>query len=156
MVIWFLRLFSQFRDLQAKLLAWQKWKESTVKTLDEIIEKNERGISEVREAYNAEVQEHIRTRDRLDAALLDRQKLWEQMERALNGERAAYQMQINIRAQKAGEGLPFPEAYSLPDESVPKPRPTGPMGRSGRILPSQRAAQAQREVLEVIANNLPE
>lgn len=105
-------------------------------------------LTRVREAYDGEVQAHLRTQDRLDAALKEVEHVWEIANKAIDGERQSYQGQINHLVQKSGGGVVYPEAHSLPENAVPRAQPGGPIGRAGRMLPSQMAAMAQRAAVE--------
>lgn len=117
MIIWFLRLFSVFRATEGDLVA-------------------------AREALDELSTEKLLLQDRLDAALADKDKLWSTMQDALDNERAALRSQVNHAVQKTGGGIPYPDAHFLPAGSVREVQASGPIGRRGRLLPSE-AAQRQ-------------
>lgn len=90
-------------------------------------------------------QENLRLQDRLDAGLEDRAKLWHLVEVAQHEERAAYQMHINAAWQRQSGTIPYPDAPHLPPHAVPTPVKGGePVGRRGRMLPSEMVGQATR------------
>ncbi|MBV9082213.1 MAG: hypothetical protein JOZ62_06035 [Acidobacteriaceae bacterium] len=86
--------------------------------------------------------------DRLQGARVEREKLWDMMHEALQGERTAYQMHINHSWQRMGAGMPYPEAPHIQPQAVPKPAGSEPVGRQGRILPSEAVAQRTAEFLQ--------
>jgi hypothetical protein len=64
--------------------------------------------------------------DRLESALADRARVWEELRIALAEERIAYQMQINVESQKHYGVAPFPDAPKLPPSRVVDPPEPGP------------------------------
>ena len=81
------------------------------------------------------------------------------MHESLDGERYALHTQVNHATQRAGGGVPYPEASALPDERVAKLQKSGPIGRRGRMLPSQVAMRAERDNIlryaEAMSSNNP-
>jgi hypothetical protein len=121
-ISWFLRLFPPFRWLEAEARA-------------------------LREDHARITAENLRLQDRLDAAREDRDRLWETMQESLRGERTAYQMHVNQSWQRQGGGVPYPDAPHLPVASIPK-QGSEPVGRQGRILPSEAVARRTAEYIE--------
>lgn len=142
MILAFLRLFSQFRDYEA---ARQSELEDTQKAL-------ELAISE-RDQLEVDME---RLQVRLDAAEDERARLWQRLDVAVIEERRAYQSHVNIAWQKMGGGTPYPEAPALSPESTPKLQAAGPIGRRGRILPSQVVAAKRREMIQGIVTERAE
>lgn len=120
-MLWFLRLFARFHALEAQL-------------------------EDLRRSHQDLMTEKLLLQDRLDGALADKEHLWSLTQEALNAERSAMRMQVNHAVQKAGGGIPFPDAHSLPPAQVRVQEP-GPVGRRGRMLPSETAAQTNRTFL---------
>jgi predicted RNase H-like nuclease (RuvC/YqgF family) len=175
LTLWFLRQFSLYRLYERSYTENYRTMRESVQELTKLSEKKNEWVAgleqralaaehelttfrnevqSVRDAYNDEVQDHIRTRDRLDASLEDRRKLWNMFEQSIAGERSSYQMQINMEYQSKGRGLPYPEAHSIPENMIPRVQPGGPAGRAARELPSQQAARAQREALIMLAEDM--
>jgi hypothetical protein len=102
----------------------------------------EREVKTLREEHVRLTTERMMLQDRLDAAQEDRNRLWNLTQKCLEGERLAYQSHINVQWQKQGGGVPYPEAPHLPPAAVPQPSPNEPLGRRGRILPSEAVARA--------------
>lgn len=172
MILYFLRLFSTFKDLEAltRMQAEAAEKHSAVVAAitadrdrwrhDCIEEGNRRSelkatirdietdLTNCREALDAASNDRISLQDRLESALSDKDKLWGSMQDALNNERFALRSQINHANQKAGAGIPYPDAHSLPPAAVMKPQEGGPIGRKGRILPSEAIAKHDREFIK--------
>ena len=122
-VNWFERLFPSVRALESEL-------------------------AQVREALREMTQEKLLLQDRLQGARVEREKLWDMVHEALHRERTAYQMHINQSWQRMGAGIPYPEAPHIPPQAVPKPPGSEPVGRQGRILPSEAVAQRTAEFLQ--------
>jgi hypothetical protein len=125
-ISWFLRLFPAFRWLEAEAKA-------------------------LREDHARITAENLRLQDRLDAAREDRTQLWTTMQESLRGERAAYQMHVNQSWQRAGAGIPYPDAPHLPQSAVPKQQGSEPVGRQGRMLPSEAVAMRTAEFISGLA-----
>lgn len=125
------RLFPQFRELEVRLSS------------------AESDVVLARAANEDLIQEKEVLEARLNAALADKEKLWDAMQDALNGERLSYQMQINHAVQKSGGGIPYPNAHSLPPATTRLQEP-GAIGRRGRELPSEAAAKSNERFLEAM------
>jgi len=124
----------------------------------ELIVENEsirQDIAGLREANQELAGEKAILEDRLTAAQSDKDRLWETMQKALEDERFAYQTMINQAWQKQNGGIPYPEAHSLPPETVRVQKP-GPIGRSARILPSEMASRNTRQFVETFVESLAE
>lgn len=111
-----------------------------------------RELAALREANRELQQEKLSLQDRLDAVYEDRAKLWQLVQSSIEGERTAYQMHVNAQWQRQSGTVPYPDAPHLPAHAVPKIQTGEPVGRRGRMLPSEMVAQATRDYL---ANKLP-
>jgi hypothetical protein len=100
------------------------------------------------EAVSELTQEKLRLQDRLDAALADRQRLWDLTSQSIDEMKLAYQSHINVQWQKQGGGTPYPDAPHLPAHMVPKEQSHEPVGRRGRMLPSEAVQRASREFIQ--------
>lgn len=120
MIRWLLSLFPQFRRLEIDL-------------------------AHARDACAAEAEERQRAEGRLDDLIRDREKLWETLQQALQGERYALQSQANVLSQRSGGGVPYPDAHKV--DSPVLTQEGGPVGTSGRMLPSQRAEAARQAAI---------
>lgn len=116
MILWFLRLFPQFRALELDLAS-------------------------AREALQQESEERVRAEYRLDELIKDRDRDRQMLQDALQGERYALQSQANILSQRTGAGAPYPDAHKI--EATHLTQEGGPAGASPRLLPSQRAEMAR-------------
>jgi len=147
MVIWFLRLFPVFLrlaervDMQARELHAREGVDSRATAMQS-------ELAEVRESLHNLQMEKLMLQDRLDAALTDKDRLWNTMQDALDNERNSLRMQVNHAVQKSGGGIPYPDAHSLPAASVARPQQAGPVGRRGRLLPSEAAAQQSSQFIK--------
>lgn len=138
MILWFLRFFSQFRDLEmsARSAGFD--------------------IAELRRANEELITEKAVLAVRIESAMQETARAWQAMQDALHGERLAMQMQVNHAVQKSGGGIPYPNAHSLP-ASTTKIQEPGPVGRRGRELPSESIAKAtQRGIEAYIKSRMPE
>lgn len=143
MILWFLRLFPQVRDLEM-LAQMQAESAEQCRSFAE-------DVSNLEAARDALIQEKVLLEDRLSAALADKDRLWESMQRALDGERYALRTMVNHAVAKAGGGTPYQDAHTLPPSEVRQVQKAGPIGRSGRVLTSQIAMQeSQRFVGELV------
>ena len=128
MLRWLLRIFPSLRDMQDERLT-------------------------LREANKELLAQNTRLEDRLEAAIEERGKLWRMVEIAQAGEREAYRMQINHAVQRAGGGVPFPEAHSLPPNSIPDPNKSHtPIARAmlpGEAVRSQTSKFLQDYVTDI-------
>lgn len=116
MILWFLRLFREFRVLETDL-------------------------ANARAAIQGESEERVRAEFQLDTLLRDRDRDREMLKEALHGERYALQSQANILSQRSGAGVPYPDAHKI--DSPHLTQEGGPAGASPRMLPSQRAEMAR-------------
>lgn len=167
----FLRLFPQFRELEtiATLAASQaEAMESELNVAraqrdkadalrSEMIVEAEslrHDLHELRDSHEEIVREKLILEDRNQGLMDDRQRLWDVVETSLGSERSALRAQVNHAVQRAGGGIPYPDAHSLPKSVVPKAEPPGFAGRRGRMLGSQAAVlEASRFAMEEL---LPE
>lgn len=140
-MLWFLRLFPQFRSL-ASLAEMQA---RAVEDCDRKAQSLEHDVASLREANQELVNEKALLEDRLATALEDKERLWNQAQSALEAERYALHTMVNHAVQKNGGGIPFSEAHSLPPNEVRKIQTPGPIGRRGRILPSELAQRKTNE-----------
>jgi hypothetical protein len=102
-------------------------------------------LAQLRETVVTLQGEKLRLEDRLVAAQQDRDRLWESFQQSLQGERTAYQLHINLSMQRAGAGIPYPDAPHIPQH---QPQPSSePMGRRGRQLMSEVIQQETANVL---------
>ncbi len=122
-MIAFLRLFPSFRDLEA------------------LVETQAQAIQDLDS-------EKLRLQDRLDAAIADKENLWQMIRESLDGERYALHTMVNHAVQKSGAGIPFQDAHSLPLNTVAEPQESGPVGRRGRLLPSEMLARKNNAFIE--------
>lgn len=119
------------------------------RALDEVIEEHRTVAAErdqLRETVATLQAQNLRLEDRLVAAQQDRDRLWESFQQSLAGERAAYQLHINMSMQRQGAGVPYPDSPHIPEHLAPTP-PTEPVGRRGRILMSEAVRQASDRTL---------
>ena len=98
----------------------------------------------LRNAYDELTTEKLRLSDRLDSVIADKDRLWSLFETANSGLMDSLKMQVNHLNQRSGAGIPYPEAGSLPVGAV-KIQEGGPIGRRGRMLPSQAAVDQVQE-----------
>ncbi len=135
-----LRLFPAFTDLENRSAMFQR-------NMEELDAANARStgleadVASARQEIAELLAEKRILEDRLANALNDRDRVWEAMQEALANERYAMHTQINHLVQKSGGGIPYQDAHRLPENAVAKPQAPGPVGRAGRVLPSQAALQ---------------
>jgi hypothetical protein len=91
--------------------------------------------------------EKLRLQDRLDAAVEDRKRLWDLMSQSIEEMKIAYQSHINVQWQKQGATPPYPEAPHLPAHLVPQEQGHEPVGRRGRVLPSEAVNRAAMDFI---------
>lgn len=139
MIQWLLRLFPAFLWMEANLVSMRT-------AFDQL----SRDLAECRAALAELSTEKLVLQDRLDAALADRDHLWNAMQEALTNERDALRMQVNHAVQKSGGGIPYPDSHSLPAASVRPVQEPGPIGRRGRILASEAGRRQTDIVIEKI------
>lgn len=140
MLVWFLRLFPAYRELDFALKTsvsnYEKQsgaygENSRLKTELQISE----GTLDAVRARLAELeQENIRLQDRLEFAQADRARVWDSFEASLANERMSYQMQINSSWQQKCGVTPFPDAPHLPDSQSARPERLGPIGPGVRLM----------------------
>jgi len=121
-----------------------------VAELNARLETAESDLAAARDEVQRLTVECDRLQDRLDAALQDRQNLWDVTQEALRGERTAYQMSINAQWQQRGFGAPYPEAPQIPPGSAPQKVEDPIIPR--RELPSERQSRAARHFAEQYAD----
>lgn len=136
MILHLLRLFSTFRDLEA--LADLHARNMASLDVD---------LKACRESHEELSTEKLRLQDRVDVAEAEVERVWELFRESLGNERIALRTMVNHATQRSGGGVPFPEAHSLPPNATPRVQEPGPIGRRGRMLPSQLAAQANAEFI---------
>ena len=156
MILWFLSLFTAFRELDncaARMAEEIERSDSAYKTLhdekcaleDRVhtllteVEAERQDLKNLQGANQELITEKLLLQDRLESALSDKDKLWDTMTEAMNGERPALHTMVNHSVQKNGGGIPFPDAHALPPSEVRKVQESGPVGRRSRILPSELA-----------------
>ena len=173
-MLWLLRLFPQFRDLESLVQVQAETiekSESSVRADLAYRDKEIQAVTAERDSFRTDLVfcrqanqdltvEKLRLQDRLDSALSDKDHLWGIMQEALDNERYAMRMQVNFAVQPTGAGTPYPDAPSLPAHRIPKPQEGGPIGRSGRQFPSAVMFQQERDNLrqyaESVAAMIPE
>jgi hypothetical protein len=110
----------------------------------------QRELERLRETVETLTREKLVLEERLLASQDERTRLWALFDKAIDGERAAYQMHVNLSMQRQGAGVPYPEAFHIPPASIPN-SPGEAIGRKGRVLPSEMVQQAYREAAERLA-----
>lgn len=159
-MLFLLRLFSQFRELEA-LCQMQATKAEEFDKMEarvsELITENEslnQDFHNLQDSNQELITEKLRLEDRLQSAIEDKQKLWDTMQEALREERFAYQTMVNHAVQQKGFGVPYPEAHTLPADVVRKPQQPGPVGRSARMLPSEAAFRSSMNFIKSYAERV--
>jgi hypothetical protein len=127
-ILWLLRLFRPFRDLES-IHAEKIEAEETLLTCQQRVRELE--------------QENTRLLDRIEFAQEDRQHLWTLVRESLGNERAALMSQVNEHWQKQYGVTPYPEQPHLPENQQADPRKLGGAGRPIRMTASQVVAQAE-------------
>jgi hypothetical protein len=108
----------------------------------------------LQEAVMELTNEKLRLQDRLDTVIEDRKQLWDLMRKSIDEMKIAYQSHINMQWQKQGAGVPYPEAPHLPASAVPVEQSHEPIGRRGRMLPSEAQNRAAMEFVTNWANKV--
>lgn len=123
--------------------------EGTIRTLSSLFSwlPRQREVEQLRETVDILTREKLVLEERLLAAQEERTRVWALFDKAIEGERAAYQMHVNLSLQRQGAGVPYPEAFHIPPSSIPN-TPGEAIGRKGRVLPSEVVQQAFRETAE--------
>lgn len=175
-LLWLLRLFPQFRKLEQReakhckelgavrierlsdlarsesnyqrVLEGNARLEAEQFDLKNQLASAESDLDSLRNANDELTTEKLLLQDRLDSALNDKDRLWDTMQQALNGERSALKTMVNHSVQKSGGGIPFPEEHSLPANTIRPVQQPGPVGRSGRLLPSEAMGRANNSFIE--------
>lgn len=137
MILWFLRLFPQFRDLEALVNMQAAGAEERHAEYDSLHE----DIANLEGVKIQLIAEKALLEDRLAGAIADKDRQWDAMQNAIDGERYALRTMVNHATQKAGGGTPYQDAHALPPSEVRKIQTSGPVGRRGRILPSELASK---------------
>jgi hypothetical protein len=119
----FLRLFPAYRVLEALLAESEA--------------AHAREVAGLQSTLSDLAAEKTRLEDLLEAAQADRQKLWDSMQSALEGERTAYQSQINVAWQQRGAAAPYPDAPHLEKSALAPKNDTIPR----RLRPSEAVAR---------------
>lgn len=144
MLLRFLRLFPAFVALERHSLQQSNAMISQglcyTKTLNQVSALNGDLTSARQEIEDLLTEKRI-LEDRLTTALVDHDRMWEALQDALGNERFALRTQINHLTQRSGAGTPYQDAHRIPDSAVARPQEPGPIGRRGRVLPSQLARQ---------------
>lgn len=139
MILWFLRLFPRFRDLESLAQMQAESAEETGSLVEDVA-----NLERVREEM---VREKLLLEDRLSAALADKDRLWEAMQQAMDGERYALHTMVNHAVAKSGGGTPYQDAHTLPPSEIRKVQTPGYVGRRGRTLPSEMAEKETEKFL---------
>lgn len=164
MILWFLSLFTQFRDLaaasQAQARAIEEVDDKYAVVVEErdglahdhseiLVQKEslESDLATLREAHDELATEKLLLQDRLESAIADKDNLWKMVEEALGNERGALRAMVNHANQRSGAGVVFPDAHILPHKAAAQPQDPGPIGPRGRVLRSQMVAQANRDFI---------
>lgn len=129
MLLWFLRLFPQFRALEA-------------------VEHDEVELANTRNTVTELQHENDKLTDRVDTLLEDRKALWGSFQESLRAERASYQLSVNSAVQRSGGGIPYPDAPHLAQQQVPQPGESTSLGRQSRISISDRVNSATSQYLQ--------
>lgn len=157
MTLRFLRLFAEFRDLE-DLVSMQarnfEASDGSYKVLSAVNAELRTELEDLREANQNLTTDKLLLQDRLESAIGDKEHLWATTNRAMEGERYAYQTMVNHAIQKNGGGIPFPDAHALPPAEIRKPQLPGPIGRSSRMLPSEMAHRATSQFVREFVESL--
>jgi hypothetical protein len=161
MILWFLRLFARFRELEAieesqhLLQATVSRLDADIKNLNADLEKwqlrcvqregqwNESKLdaTSLQSSLTDAQAENVRLQDRLEAALEEKAHLWKLFATSIDSERQSLRMQVNKEYGEKFGTVPYPETWSPPASTVRDPNaPREALGRSFD-LPSQRAAK---------------
>lgn len=160
----FLRLFGRFREMEALVAMQARNIEECDGTYKALLAEKDRlaaGLAELRSEIDevCTANDQLATDktllgDRLESAIQDKDRLWETMNQALNGERYAYQTMVNHAVQKTGGGIPYVDAHSLPPSEIRQLQKPGPIGRSSRMLPSEGALRATNSFVREFVETL--
>ena len=136
MLLYFLRLFVPFRELEVQLADARLAVEEANEARDVAVMERDRFIA-LLENKDSDA-EYLRKL--VDETLLSERE-------AYSRERATYQMAINHSIQRLGGTAPYPEANTLPESATPRLQTLGPIGRAARELPSQIVARNTRNMI---------
>lgn len=134
MILWFLRLFPQFRFLEERVVNHALY----VAELSDLEEK----IAELTKE-NAQLEQRI-----LDVEE-ERRTVWKELSKAYESERMAHKTHQNIEAQRQFGVILHPDAPHLPPESI-RPSAPGPVPSQfvhGRALVSAERLKFAQETL---------
>ena len=150
MILWFLRLFPEFRDLQnAYDMTVSNYEKQSGAYGEKVRVEMERDslkadLAFCRSRLQEAETENLRLQDRVEAANEDRKQLWAMLQESLGNERKAFMMQVNEAWQKKYGVTPHPEAPSIPEKFENAVDAVTEFGRQGRLLPSEVVANAER------------
>lgn len=171
MILWFLRFFNTFRVMEGAFRALEAQQDSAAEAITEAARLRELAAEATQEiedltnqlrsteadlfaarAGGDDLAKRVaRLKVKLRASNTDRDQLWELVHTAQEGERYALHTQVNHAVQRSGGGIPYADASALPaDRVIPLQKP-GPIGRRGRILPSERMARQEKKNVEAWA-----
>lgn len=151
MILWFLRLFNQFRLFEYALdLANRDYEKQSEHKLHAEMDRDslKTDLTFCRSRLQEVETENLRLQDRVEAANEDRKQLWEMLREALGNERDALMMQINADWQKRYGVIPHPDAPSIPEKFSNAVEAVTDFGRQGRLLPSEMVANATNKFWE--------
>ena len=151
MILWFLRLFTAFTDMEGMVdLTSRNYEKQSGVYGEKLRIEHERDSLKsdlvfVRAAHDELKTENLRLQDRVDAMAEDRRQLWDLVNTSLSGERASYQMQINENWQKSYGVVPYTDAAQIPPNRGATEGNVGPVAGGRRMLPSEVRAKATRD-----------
>lgn len=150
MLLWFLRLFQPFLQMEAEVIT------SAVK-IDQAhayAAECELRAKGMREALEESQREKERIQDRLDSALDDRRKLWDLVDSRMSACDEALKMQVNVGFQTRYGIAPYPDAGRLP-ESLESDLVSSNISPRGS-LPSESVKRAQAKFAREMASRITE
>lgn len=136
MILWILRFFPEFRQVERE--------RDSMRT----------DLVFIRAAHQERVTDNLRLQDRTDAAEAERTRVWKLLEESLENERLAYRMQVNEDWQRRYGVTPHPDAPHIPATQEHHAEKVGAFGRQGRVLPSEYAANYEREFWKARRTNI--
>lgn len=164
MILWFLRMFTTFTDMEAMVdLTSRNYEKQSGVYGDKVRIEHERDSLKsdlvfVRAAHDELKTENLRLQDRVEAMTEDRRQLWDLVNASLSGERASYQMQINEAWQKSYGVVPYSDAAQIPPNRGATEGNVGPVPGGRRMLPSEIIAKKTQDfwaAKKAIANPVP-
>lgn len=156
LVLWFLRLFRTFRELDALAQMQAAKAEQFDSQVIVIDEKNgecqslRADLDNIQAANDGLISDKAVLQDRVDSLMEENGRVWNLLQEALSNERNALRMQLNFEVQRHGGGVPYPEAHSLPANAVRPVQPAGTIGRAARMLPSEAIARHDRQFIRAL------